>query len=401
MIRNRALPVPQAEATARPDLITLFLSRAVAPNKLVGSGHVADCRVDDTPPESAPVPITVTCKCGKQFQTKDENAGRRARCPECGNELIIPESEGVDDFLDNPYLAPSKGSGSASLPPRTSGKAIASLVLGICSFMCNVFTGIPAVILGCLGLMDIERSRGAITGKGIAIAGIVTGGIGSTLIGGMVLIALLLPAVQAAREAARRSMCVNNLKQIALAMHNYESANGVLPPATTFDAEGKPLLSWRVLLLPYVEENALYQQFKLDEPWDSPSNKPLLAKLPKVYQCPSSSQIGSDKTIYQVLIGPGTLFEKAEGIPFNEVTDGLSNTLMVMESKAPSPWTQPSGLVRTPKTPIKGLGSAHPGGFNAALADGSVQFIKSSIAPQTLEALATRNGGEVIPATAY
>src|ERR1700676_3675353 len=102
-----------------------------------------------------------------------------------------------------------------------------------------------------------------------------------------VLIALLLPAVQAAREAARRAQCVNNLKQIGLAMHNYHSTYDCFPPAVTADDQGRPLLSWRVLILPYLEEAPLYAQFHLDEPWDSPHNLPLASKMPRVYTCPS------------------------------------------------------------------------------------------------------------------
>jgi hypothetical protein len=209
-------------------------------------------------------------------------------------------------------------------------------------------------------------------------------------------VALLLPAVQAAREAARRAQCSNNLKQIALAMHNYHTVHNVLPPGLTVSPDGKPLLSWRVLLLPYLNQNSLYEQFKLDEPWDSPNNKPLLAQMPNVFQCPSAPQAGPDKTVYQVLIGPGTLFDKPEGNSFSDVTDGTVNTLMVVESKVPAPWTQPEGLKFTPETPIQGLGSAHAGGFDAAFADGSIKFIKNSIAPNMLDAMATRNGGEVI-----
>ena len=107
-----------------------------------------------------------------------------------------------------------------------------------------------------------------------------------------VLIALLLPAVQSAREAARRAQCVNNLKQIGLAMHNYASANGGFPPAAIVDPRGKPLLSWRVAILPYLDANPLYAKFKLDEPWDSPHNKELLKYMPAVYGCPSRNLAG-------------------------------------------------------------------------------------------------------------
>src|SRR4249919_3311122 len=102
-----------------------------------------------------------------------------------------------------------------------------------------------------------------------------------------VLIALLLPAVQAAREAARRAQCVNNLKQIGLAMHNYHDVKNGLPPSAIVDKQGKPLLSWRVAILPYIEQQPLYDKFKLDEPWDSPNNKDLIQYMPSIYMCPS------------------------------------------------------------------------------------------------------------------
>jgi prepilin-type processing-associated H-X9-DG protein len=339
------------------------------------------------------VPILVTCECGKQFQTKDENAGRRARCPDCGRELIIsgPGEMGGGGDVFAP-VAVKEG------PTGTSGKAIASLVLGIMSLVCTLFTGIPAVILGCLGLVDIEKSRGRRTGKGIAITGIVLGAFGSSVV---LLAALLLPAVQAAREAARRSQCVNNLKQIGLAMHNYHDVYGSFPPAMTSDPDGKPLLSWRVLLLPFLDEQALYDRFKLDEPWDSPNNRALLQQRPRVYACPSDPKTNVDASSYQVLIGPGTIFEHPQGERISSITDGTSNTLLVVESKTPAPWSEPQGLEYKPKAPVNGLGSYHPGGFNALFADGSVRFLKTSISPQTLDGLITRNGGEVTGDMSY
>jgi prepilin-type processing-associated H-X9-DG protein len=307
--------------------------------------------------------------------------GRLARCPECGRELIIPKKY-VDPYNAPPILE--------EIEARTSGKAIASLVLGLLSLLCTFFTGIPAIILGALGLSDIDRSRGGLRGKGMAISGMILGGIGSV----GVLIGLLLPAIQAAREAARRTQCVNNLKQIGLAMHNYLSANGSFPPTAINDANGKPLLSWRVAILPFIDQQGLYEEFKLDEPWDSLHNQALIARMPSVYLCPSDGPDTQHTARYQVIVGPGTLFEGEKGIRLNEVTDGTSNTLLVVEAKAQVPWTKPDDIPVNSLT--AGVRSKHPGGFNVLMADGSVRFFKLTMNPNVLQALATRNGGEVV-----
>ena len=228
--------------------------------------------------------------------------------------------------------------------------------------------------------------------------------------GGMeapVLIALLLPAVQAAREAARRSQCVNNLKQMGLAMHNYEATHGNFPAQAIVDKQGKPLLSWRVAILPYLEQQALYNKFKLDEPWDSPHNKELIQYMPQVFACPSNPlPAGSGLTPYQVFNGPGALFEKGKPTALNQIFDGTSNTLMVVEAAQPVIWTRPDDLPFDvapgfQPAPLFGAGSKHPGGFNALMGDGSVKFIKMSINPQVLKALITKASGEVIDASAY
>jgi prepilin-type N-terminal cleavage/methylation domain-containing protein/prepilin-type processing-associated H-X9-DG protein len=213
-----------------------------------------------------------------------------------------------------------------------------------------------------------------------------------------VLISLLLPAVQAAREAARRAQCTNNLKQIALAMHNYASANDAFPAAAITDKQGKALLSWRVAILPYIEQNVLYQKFKLDEPWDSPHNKALLEEMPQTYVCPSLGAGEPFTTTYQAFVGKGAMFETGKGTKIAEITDGTVNTFMVVEAKRAVPWTKPEDLVFDPAAApsLFGAGSVHPGGFNAALADGSVRFIKTTISPVVFRALITRNGGEVV-----
>src|SRR5678816_1789236 len=100
-----------------------------------------------------------------------------------------------------------------------------------------------------------------------------------------VLIALLLPAVQSAREAARRSQCKNNLQQIGLALHNYHELCGSFPPAYFTDESGRPIHSWRVMILPQLDEMGLYSRYRWDEPWDGPNNSKLLSEMPAVYRC--------------------------------------------------------------------------------------------------------------------
>jgi prepilin-type processing-associated H-X9-DG protein len=332
--------------------------------------------------------IVVRCECGKELRTRDENAGKRARCPACQRELIVPQPT---PLLDEEF-APFHEIG----PTQTSGKAIASLVLGLCSFVACFFTGLPALFLGIFALNDINDPKKHVSGKGMAISGIVLGGLTTFVWLPLILIALLLPAVQAAREAARRAQCTNNLKQIALAMHNYASAYNCFPPAATYDSDGKPLLSWRVLLLPYLEEASLYNQFRLDEPWDSPNNKPLADRIPGMFRCPSDV-VPLGMTTYEVVVDPRSLFTgQPRGVSLREVTDGTSNTLMVVEGADPVPWTKPDGLSLTSNAQMLGMGSKHPGGLNASFADGSVRFLKNSISPSTLRALVTRNGNEPI-----
>jgi prepilin-type processing-associated H-X9-DG protein len=215
-----------------------------------------------------------------------------------------------------------------------------------------------------------------------------------------VLVALLLPAVQAAREAARRAQCTNNLKQIGLAMHNCHDSTGKFP-GDIVDEAGKPLLSWRVAILPFIEQNAVFERFRLNEPWDSPHNLEVAKSIPPTYVCPSRRlESENTTTTYVRFVGPGAFSEKGEGVSLASITDGTSNTIMVAESATAVPWTKPEDLGFDPENPgsLFGAGSDHPGGFNALFADGSVRFIKQTIFIDTLRALITRAGGEVINA---
>jgi prepilin-type processing-associated H-X9-DG protein len=215
---------------------------------------------------------------------------------------------------------------------------------------------------------------------------------------GPLAVALLLPAVQSAREAARRTQSSNNMKMIGLALHNYHDTYKHFPAAYTVDDEGKPLLSWRVHILPFLEAAPLYEQFHLDEPWDNEHNKKLIAQMPEVYRCPNGPPAGSGKTSYLGVAGERGIFRGKDPVRFADIRDGTSNTIATVEANLQSAviWTKPDDFVPDPDDPAKGLRGLRPGGFNAGFADGSVRFLSETIDPETLKALFTRDGGEAI-----
>ena len=214
---------------------------------------------------------------------------------------------------------------------------------------------------------------------------------------------MLLPAVQSAREAARRAQCTNNLKQIALAMHNYQATFNAFPKSAITDKDGKPLLSWRVAILPYIEQGPLYKQFKLDEPWDSPHNQALIKEMPRVFTCPERTKVDPFTTTYRVFTGPGALFEKGKSIGVAEVTDGTSNTVMVVEAEGGGSLDEArrrAGIRPGGSRLALWRGGPHNGGFNAAMGDTSIRFFANSIDAKRFRELVTRNGGEAIDSVA-
>lgn len=223
--------------------------------------------------------------------------------------------------------------------------------------------------------------------------------VGSAYASSGVLVGLLLPAVQAAREAARRMSSSNNLKQILLAFHNYEATYRNFPAAIQRDEAGQPLLSWRVAILPYIEQSQLYNEFHLDEPWDSEHNLKLLERMPAIYADPSLP-LPPGMTIYQVPVGEGLLFDPDATVRFAQITDGTSNTIAAFEANAEVavPWTKPADAEIDPSNPLAAMAKHRAGGFNVGFADGSVRFIPSQIDLQLFWALLTRAGGEPVQA---
>jgi hypothetical protein len=242
------------------------------------------------------------------------------------------------------------------------------------------------------------------TAKGVEFSSYQTLPGGNVGASAPVMVALLLPAVQAAREAARRMQGSNNLKQIGLAMHNFHDTYRAFPAGYSANAEGDPLLSWRVHILPFIEQQALYDQFHLDEPWDSPHNKTLIAKMPEIYRCPNSvAKPDAGMTNYVGVVGKDGIFVRPKngdrlGTGMREIRDGTSNTIMTLEvpDETAVVWTKPTDFTPDKDEPTKGLTGLRPGGFQAGFADGSVRFIAETIDVGMLQALFTKNGGEPV-----
>ncbi len=197
-------------------------------------------------------------------------------------------------------------------------------------------------------------------------------------------------------QPAARSLSMNNLKQIGLALHNYHDVHGRFP-ANILDKDGKPLLSWRVAILPYIEQQDLYKQFKLDEPWDSEHNKKLVAMMPRTYRSPKQSPDLKDRTTYLAPLGKGLMWDDPKGLPIGQILDGTSNTIAVVEAddERAIVWSKPDDIVIDMKEPAKGLLGHYGEGFVALIADGSVRLIVKDYSATW--AMFTRAGGEVLP----
>jgi hypothetical protein len=201
-----------------------------------------------------------------------------------------------------------------------------------------------------------------------------------------------LPPPTAAQMTASR----NNLKQIALAVINYaDTYNGPMP-IDIRSKDGKPLLSWRVAILPFIEEGPLYKQFKLDEPWDGATNKKLIEKMPKVY-APIRVPAKAGETFYQVFAGEGALFgPKAQPLFPASITDGTANTGLIFEAGEPVIWTKPADLAFDEKKPLPKLGGLFDGVFHVGMCDGSVMRCKKDADEKELKKLITPADGEVL-----
>jgi hypothetical protein len=204
----------------------------------------------------------------------------------------------------------------------------------------------------------------------------------------------LIFAVSRVRNAAATMQTQNNYKQIVLAMHNYHDARNQFPPVAMPTSSGKPGLSWRVAILPYLESNQLYMKFKIDEPWDSPANKRAAAEMPNIYA--PYNRAGGDQTHVRLFVGPGAIYDPTLARPRRmfEITDGTSSTFLLVESTQSVLWTQPEELTFDPKGPVPALGLPNNDYFMAATADGDARRVKKSVRPEAIKAWITANAGD-------
>jgi hypothetical protein len=224
----------------------------------------------------------------------------------------------------------------------------------------------------------------------------------------LVLYALLfLPPVSAVRKAPQHP-CRTSLRSIGIAMLNYEQKYGCFPPAYVADKEGRPMHSWRVLLLPFLGAEALYDRYRFDEPWNSPHNLALAGGVPHgrdedypIYHCPNDRDSDKFDTTYVMVVGPRTISDGPTSTSEKDFTDGITNTIMIVEmSDSGIHWMEPRDLkfdemsfkINDPDG--RGIRSKHPGCVNVESCDGCTHTVLQNIDPKLLKGLLTRNGGE-------
>ncbi|MBX9582899.1 MAG: DUF1559 domain-containing protein [Gemmataceae bacterium] len=362
-----AVPLPPDLRRQLPaEVAPLLNARAVTVGLVVGSGSRFDLRAsyaDDKAAAEAEAAARAAAKLG------------RDKLAEAKKKL----EEAVKGRPDRPVPRPAE-----DLPEALGGVA----GLGALNMLDEWLADLP-----------LRREGNELT------ASVTTGAAGGAYLGlAPVAVGLLLPAVQKVRESAARVSDSNNLKQIGLAFHAYHDTTGKFPGPVWGMENGRPAakpgLSWRVALLPFLEQLPLYEQFKLNEPWDSDHNKKLIPLMPKVYLTPRAPA-EPGMTYYKVFVGGGAAFDpdpkKARNLA--GFTDGLSNTILVAEGGEPVVWTKPDDFAFDPKGPLPDLTLAGSRVINVLLADGSVRTVNLDFASEkTLKLAIQAADGMVLPA---
>jgi ribosomal protein S27E len=289
--------------------------------------------------EPVAMPIQFACPhCGKQTVVADQFAGQTGPCAACGQTVTVPVG----------------GMGSLGAP---AGPARSS-------------SG-PSVLLVILGVFLF----------------------GLLICGGLA-VALIIPAANTAKQAAKRMNSMNHLKQLGIALHSYHDVHGCFPPAVVNDAQGNPLYSGRVLLLPYLEQSGLYERFDKSKAWDSPENLPISQTMVPTFLDPARTTGNAYRSDYVFVTGQGTVFEANRKVNIAEIVDGTSNTVAMFEtSQGPTSWAEPSDWDVS-------SGTLPPGNHERVrlflYCDGSIRPVDHATAQQFIRAITSRNGGEVV-----
>ena len=291
------------------------------------------------------MPIPFTCPhCGMESDVAEEYAGQSGPCAKCGRTITVPPAGAV------------------------AGGAAAKSSSGIL---------VPAVVAVCV--------------------------VGAVVVCGGILVRLLLPAVQSARQSARQTQCSNNLQQIATAVFQYRVRYDSFPPPFIADENGRPMHSWRVLILPFLGHQALYDRYDLDQPWDAPTNLALTSMIPQVYRCPRDTMGLYCETSYLMIVGPETISDGPTARKFAEIKDGTVCTIMVVEvANSGIDWMEPRDLKAEDITfaindgTAEGIRSEHPGLANVLFCDGTVHTVPDTTDPARIRAMSTIAGGEEV-----
>jgi prepilin-type processing-associated H-X9-DG protein len=287
------------------------------------------------------MPIQFACPhCGKQTTVADQYAGQSGPCAGCGKPVSVPFSSAAS--YPGP---PSAGAGSAA------GAGAAVLVIGI-------------VLLGSL-----------------LVCGGVVAMIGYQAVGGV-------------RTSAQRMNSQNNLKQLGIAIHNYHDTYQELPPAVVKDATGKPLYSGMVLLLPFLGEDALFQQFDKSQAWNEGANANLSQQMIPALRNPASTDARPGHCDYMLVGGPNAMLSESGKSTLMNVQDGTSNTIMAVEvgsRNALESWAQPITW-----DPSKPFDSPDPTMVNVLFGDGSVRALPKTTPAPTLRLISDRQDGQPV-----
>lgn len=294
------------------------------------------------------MPFAFTCPhCGLQTIVADQYSGQSGPCAGCGATVTMPAPGGA------PFAVP------ATHPPRTQQ-----------------------------------------SGAGVVIV-IVSAIVGLLLCGGF-LAALLVPAVQSTRGMARRNSCASQLRQIAGALKQYQAVYGTLPPAYLADENGRPIHSWRALILPFLDAN-LAANYRFDEPWDGPNNSRLAATPPPVFHCPADDSAAAGETNFVVVASPQGAFDKTKATPLGAITDGLANTVLVVEVTGTKiNWLEPRDLDASTMSFLLDadaggeISSRHSAGAHVLTADGGVHFLPADTTPEEIQGMISISGGEAV-----